>query len=194
MKRSRMFTDDDPGAEEADTPTPRTTIVGGRPPEVQPAVTPVPTGLQSLLRLAALDPAFCEELIRQRVEAASAAGVDLTPSEQAILAAIPAEQIEQMAAQMPPPPEPRRDFLRKTAATAVVLLGGAVLSDCESCQRPGQPDGGAAPDEPPPPPRPPRPDATKGIRPDLDEPLPERPGRPIQTRGISPDRVPRKKG
>ncbi len=123
---------------------------------------PVPTGIQQLLGLASLDPAFRQKLLDSPDEVAAVAGVKLTGSERAILAAIPAAQLQAMAEQMPLPPSPRRDFLRKSAATAVVLLGGAAmaegLSACEKSRDPDAPqrpsrremetDGGAKPDLP----------------------------------------------
>lgn len=124
------------------------------------SAVPVPVGLQTLLRLAAVDPAFREELVARRAAVAGAASVALTPSERAILAALPDEQLRQMAEQMPPPPSARRAFLRQTAATAVVLLGGAAMAaTVEACcadEAPiHRPDiremdtaGGAAPDWP----------------------------------------------
>lgn len=129
MGRSRMFSDDPP--EESKNPSPRTTIVGGRPPEESPQTPPVPTGMQKLLRLAAVDPEFARELVLRRDQVAAAAGVELNARERAMLQAVPEEQLRAMIEILPPPPEARRDFLRKTAATAVVLLGGAVLSGCE---------------------------------------------------------------
>lgn len=162
MGRSRMFGDDPP--EESRNPSPRTTIVGGRPPEEGAQTPPVPTGLQKLLRLASVDPGFARELLLHRERVAAAAGVELNGREQAMLQAVPEEQLRDMIESLPPPPEARRDFLRKTAATAVVLLGGAALSGCE--------DGpSAAPEEPVPfveerpPGRPERLEGTKGIRP-----------------------------
>lgn len=178
MKRSRMFGDDDPAdpvarepdeamAEDGRTPSPRTTIVGGRPPENDRRGPPVPTGIQRLLRLAAVDADFRNRLVEQRDAVAEAAGIALSASERAMLRAIPAAQLAGMAAQLPEPPSARRDFLRKTAATAVVLLGGAALSDCsgEGCgqagktaeappdrprHKPMETEGGAAPHEPEP--------------------------------------------
>jgi hypothetical protein len=142
-------------------PSPRTTIVGGRPPESGDGLPPVPTGIQRLLRLAAVDDDFADELVRRPLEVARTAGVPLTRSEAAILASIPAQQIVAMAAQLPAPPPRRREFLRQTAATAVVLLGGAALPTaltgcCPVEDEPGRPDinlmqgeGGADPEEPP---------------------------------------------
>jgi hypothetical protein len=167
-----MFGDDEPR-----NPSPRTTIVGGQPPQAAPGLPPVPTGLQRLLRLAAVDPAFARELAARRAAVAAAAGVELTPSERAILAAIPAAQLEAMIAGLPPPEEDRRSFLRQTAASAVVLLGGAVLG-------PACPVKGSRPDVPPEPPPPPRPDepapVPAGVRPDVPPPPPppEPPPRP----------------
>jgi len=144
---------------------------------------PVPTGIQVLLRLAALDPAFRRQLTERRGDVAQAAGVELTPSERAILAAIPAAQLDQMAASMPPPPPPRREFLRKTAATAVVLLGGAAMAEpLAGCVR------GHGCDEPSPFRQDQQP-ATTGIVPDIPEdtgePVPSRPKDPHPTRGIT---------
>lgn len=120
---------------------------------------PVPTGIQTLLRLASVDTDFRDQLVRRRAELAAVARVVLTDSERAILEAIPAEQLREMADKMPPPPPPRREFLRKTAATAVVLLGGAAVAGTLGvCNEPGPlrlmgcnpmaKTGGAAPDWP----------------------------------------------
>jgi hypothetical protein len=133
MSRSRMFRDDDPM--QAKCVSPRTTIVGGRPPEDSAELPPVPTGIQKLLRLASVDDAFRRELLRRRAGIAAVAGVELTASEQAVLAAITAEQLEQMVGTLPPPPASRRTFLRQTASTAVMLLGGAVLAECAGCSK-----------------------------------------------------------
>jgi len=212
MSRSRMFRSDGEGAGPA---SPRTTIVGGRPPEAQGGLPPVPIGLERLLRLAAVDPAFGAELIARRVEVAAAAGVDLTRSEAAILAAIPAAQLEAMIDRVPPPAPPRRDFLQQAAASAVIALGGAALASCEACMPatqgirpdvpPARPDhnvvyetGGAAPDVPPP--RPDYPPPPTGISPDMPPPReykpPEdqtqwpRPDYPPPPTGIAPDLPP----
>ncbi|MBI5490654.1 MAG: hypothetical protein HY905_25190 [Deltaproteobacteria bacterium] len=130
MSRSRMFRDDEPM--DSRSVSPRTTIVGGRPPETRTDLPPVPTGIQKLLRLASVDGSFREELLRRRGGIAPVAGVALTPSERAILGVIPAAQLDTMIAALPPPPADRRTFLRQTASTAVMLLGGAVLAECVS--------------------------------------------------------------
>ncbi len=205
MARSRMMNGDEPAA----TPSPRTTIVGGRPPEKDAQLPPVPTGIQRLLRLASIDPAFRRELVARRGEVAEAAQVPLSPSEAAILKALPDQHLEDMAAKMPPPSQGRRDFLRQTAATAVVLLGGAALSEAVSgCDKPptdpapSRPEqtnpsavAGVSPDMPPESAEdagtdtPSRPDDNEmqpegGAAPDLPPPRPET---SIKTRGVSHD-------
>ncbi len=138
MTRKRMMDDQLPAAEDRSEPresaSPRTTIVGGQPRAGAEEVPPVPTGIQSLLRLAAVDEAFREQLVARRGAVAEAVRLELTSSEQAILRAIPEDQLRQMAEQLPPPPPARRAFLRQTAATAVVLLGGAAMAQTlEAC-------------------------------------------------------------
>jgi hypothetical protein len=131
MSRLRMFHDDEP----TESPSPRTTIVGGRPPEDGAALPPVPTGLPRLLRLAAVDEAFRGELLARRAAVAAAAGVTLTPSERAIVDAVPAAHLAAMIAGLPPPAPDRREFLVRAAASAVLLLlGGASLGS--GCERP----------------------------------------------------------
>jgi hypothetical protein len=178
-------------------PSPRTTIVGGRPPETGAALPPVPTGLQRLLRLASVDAGFRGELVARRAAVAAAAGVELTASERAILAAIPAAQLEAMIGGLSPPAPDRRGFLREAAASAVVLLGGAALGACDRVTDRLMPGcGGAAPDIPrsrdggfaePPPPRQYGPMRPAGIRPEM---LPPRPPEPPPPRPEEPTPVP----
>ncbi|MBI5502541.1 MAG: hypothetical protein HY907_20015 [Deltaproteobacteria bacterium] len=97
---------------------------------------PVPAGLQALLRLANADGAFLQTLIEKREAAADAAGVRLTRSERTVLRSVPAGTLAGMARAMPPAPPARLPFLRRTAATAVLLLGGAALADAGvACKR-----------------------------------------------------------
>ncbi len=161
MGRSRMFGGDHPN------PSPRTTIVGGRPPEGHGDPHPVPTGIEQLLRLASVDDELKAKLLVDRVAVAEAAGIALTRSEAAIISSIGAEQLTQMIDSLPPPPPQRREFLRAAASSAVVLLGGAsLLGGCSMCTA-----GGAAPDVPPE--RPQEPRVTAGVPPDVPPPRPE---------------------
>ncbi len=189
-------------------PSPRTTIVGGRPPEGAPARFPVPTGIQKLLHLAAASPEFLGLLLTRRARVAEAAGVGLTGSEQAVLGAISGDQLTAMASAVP------RSSLgpssRQVAAAAVVLLGGAGSVACDFAVEASDrvlrsemaTDGGAAPDEPPPRdtampappagiapdvPAPPTPDEAPTI-PELEEPaVVPIDDEPRPTRGIRPD-------
>jgi len=86
----------------------RTTIVGSQLDKQASELPPVPTGIQTLLRLAALDAAFLDELVERRADMARAAGVPLTLTEANILAAIPETQLREFARTMPPPPPRRR--------------------------------------------------------------------------------------
>ena len=197
-----MFDDDvpAPGVEPA---SPRTTIVGGRPPETNAKPPPVPTGIQRLLRLAAADEAFRAQLLEKRDAVAAAAGVELTATERAVLRAASEAQLDAMAKHLPAPASPRREFFRQTAATAAALLAGPVLLACEGCG--GGAIKGSRPDVPPPPPPtdnryaeppPERPDQNDmqtegGAAPD-EPPPPSPPPYPAPT-GIAPDVPPKRK-
>ena len=133
MSDSAIENDD---ASEQGPASPRTTIVGGQPSSKSTELAQIPVGIQRLLRLASLDEGFRCELVEHRAGAARAAGVELRAAEEAILNAVPASQLEQMARMMPPPAPPRREFLRQTAATAVVLLGGAAFAEAASACSP----------------------------------------------------------
>jgi hypothetical protein len=106
----------------------------------------VPTGLQRLLRLAAVDADFGRELLARRAAVADVAGVALTPGERAVLGSVPAAQLGAMVRCLPPPPVARRDFLRQSAATAVVLLGGAALATTAPARATATPAPPAEPD------------------------------------------------
>ncbi len=199
MTRSRMMKNDDPTGD--DTTSPRTTIVGGQPSKTTFPAPPIPTGIQTLVRLASVDAAFLDELVSRRSKMGEVTGVDLTASERAILDAIPADHLRDMASKMPPPPPDRRDFLRQSAASAVVLLGGAAMADtltgcCDALERidvnPMATGGGAAPDWPdePTPPLGDDDDSAQPTEPPT-EPPPTDPPPPV-TRGAKADMPPRK--
>jgi hypothetical protein len=195
---------DKPG-EVTEVPSPRTTIVGGRPPDEGAKLPPVPTGIQELLRLASVDCDFRRKLIESRGQVAGAAGVSLTRSEEAVLQSVPAQQLELMIESVPPTPPDRRGFLRGVAASAVTVLGGAALASCPGPVGGARPDPppprvdhrpaittGAAPDPPPPPPRPEHNEmqGEGGAAPTV----PERPEHRLQAPGgAAPDHPPAKK-
>lgn len=119
------------------------------------ALPPIPGGIQQLLRLAAVDPAFLEQLVARRAEVAEAAGIALNRSERQVLEASSETMLRAMAAQLPPSSRPRAARLRHTAATAVVLLGGAALAGgvagCDRAEAPvAEPVEVVTPEQPPP--------------------------------------------
>ncbi len=119
---------------------------------------PIPTGLQTLLSMAAVHEEFLEGLVSHGLGQAMAAGVSLSASEQAMFAAIDEEQLRDMVRCLPAPTEARRAELLQAASGAVVSA------------------------EPSPPRREDVP-MMQGIRPD---PPPSRPSRAAVSRGISP--------
>jgi len=127
----------------------------------------IPQGVEVLVNKAAVDPAFRAILLERRAAAAEEIGLDLSAAEAAMLAAVPAEQLQSIIAQTTVPAEHRRAFLGQAAAAmlaAVAAMTGGVAAGFQLQ--------GVRPDGPP---------APTGIRPD-----------PPPTRGIQPDRPPPK--
>ena len=107
-----------------------------------PAAEGVPTGIQRLLRRAAVDEPFRRRLLESPA-AVAAADAELTPRERAVLAAVPPAQLAAMIASVQPAPGiDRRAFVR--ASSSVLLLGGVALTACPTLTC-----GGINPDIPP---------------------------------------------
>jgi hypothetical protein len=66
-----------------------------------PARAPLPQGIQRLLRMAADDGGFADDLVARRGAAADDAGVELTPSEKAVLESTDETQLRTMIAALP---------------------------------------------------------------------------------------------
>jgi len=160
-------------------------------------------GIEELLALAAVDPAFAAALERDRKAAIEASGVALSPAEREVLRVTEEPALRQMAASLAGllSEQDRREFLGRSAAAVALLLGAAATTGCP------QPVTGSRPDPPPPepapvkepvkapPPTPPEPvraigglTATPDARPQPPAPTGIRPDRPGPTRGIRPDR------
>ena len=172
-------------------PAVRTTIVGGRPPGSGTGIGPIPRGVEVLVKKAAVDPAFRPRLLAARAAAAADLGLELSPSEAALLAAVPAAQLEAMIAGTRVPERQRLAFLGSAAAVMLAAIG------LTGCSDDGPKPAGIRPEQAPPPqtqPAPkPDPRVNEGIRPDLPEPreepapAPPKPD-PIPTsRGVRPD-------
>lgn len=135
----------------------RTTIVGGQPAGNERDAPPIPVALEHILGLAAVSPSFAKELRQRRASALNATGLELTPSERAILGAVPDETLSQMISRMDRRlPEPdRRTFLEHAALAMAALVGGGVLGSSGGCKRASRDRSQET-----------RPPADKGIRPD----------------------------
>jgi hypothetical protein len=184
-------------APESEQEAVRTTIVGGRPPGSGRNNIAVPRGIEVLVKKAVVDPEFRELLFEQRGGAAAAIELELDPAENAMLNAIPREQLAQIVAQTRVPLEQRRVFLGRIAAAMLAVLGVG-LAACKpksrgiQSDRPGNTLAKA--------------DATTpafsslGVRPDIPEtsptnappstnqPAPPSTNQPPRTKGIQPDR------
>jgi hypothetical protein len=183
-------------AQENEKEAVRTTIVGGRPPGGGRDTGAIPRGIEVLVKKAAVDPEFRELLFAQRGGAAAAIELELDPAEDAMLNAIPREQLAQIVSQTTVPVEQRRVFLGRLAVAMLAVLGAGVAG-CDLARtssagvRPAPPGSdGIRPDRPTnaPPAQPPAP-APAGVRPDLpatNSPSTNQP--PLVSRGIRPDR------
>ncbi len=143
-------------------PAVKTTIVGGQPSENQRNLHSVPVGIEELLAMAAVDKDFAQALLLNRDNATTSSGVHLTATEKNILAATDNAALKIMINSIGDkiPERDRRDFLKKSAAALLAIVGGEFVTECSTSSY-----------------------ATKGIRPD-------HPNNVGKTRGICPDRPP----
>jgi len=130
-----------------------TTIVGGQPPKRRMLKVPVSAAVERALYLAAIDPAFREELLRDRDEAARRRGLTLSPSELAMLRLAPAEQLAATidGLDTSPPSLQRRRFMQAVAVGAAALAAGAGCGGDEEVKadtRPPAADAGVTADIP----------------------------------------------
>jgi hypothetical protein len=119
----------------------RTTIVGGQPPGNERSLELVPSGLEQLLGMAAVDEAFRDALLADPSGTAEGVGLELVQAEQRVLASVSREQLAAMIGQVDrrlPDPD-RRSFLSLAGAAMVALAGGASLAGV-ACKSIGRPD------------------------------------------------------
>jgi hypothetical protein len=81
-----------------------------------------PQGIEVLLRRAAADPVFRDQLLKQRAGAAAAIGLELDPAEKAMLESIPQVQLFLTIERLEAARGPRRGFVVKLAVAALVAL------------------------------------------------------------------------
>ena len=128
----------------------------------------VPRGVETLIKRAAIDPAFRKRLFEHRNQAAREVGLELTMAESIILGTVRDAQLHAMIDAMQVSDEERRALLDRAP------LPNADPVPAVPPAAPGiQPDLAGEPFLP----------RTRGIRPDL----PEEPPRPSKPKGIRPD-------
>ncbi len=146
---------------QVDEPSP--TIVGPRPAEGAGGKLSIPQGMERLLTLAGINAEWRRRVLADPLAAAAEAGIELAPSERAILKSIPAPALESMAA----------SFARRHGGVPVGRLAGAAAAVALLAQSafageiPAAP-GGIRSDEPGPR-RPVGMETEGGIRPDIPE-------------------------
>ena len=90
---------------------------------------PFPPGIDVCLRKAHVDPPFAERLLTDPVAAAASIGLELTATEQDVLAAIPPAELKRAIEQVQVPPEHRAVFKGAVGAAMVTVVLG-LLGGC----------------------------------------------------------------
>ncbi len=88
----------------------------------------IPQGIEVLVLKAAVDPDFKQLLLERRTAAAETIELELTAAEAAMLAAVPAAQLEAIIARSSVPQEHRRAFLGQAAAAMLAALGASTAT------------------------------------------------------------------
>ena len=113
------------------------TIVGGRGKVRRTGRISVPVGIEKVLYLAAVTPAFRARLFANRQAALAASGLGLSEDEALILRSVPDEQLGIMIDNIDPRRHGQRKFIRSVAACAASVAAASALVQCE-----GEPSGG----------------------------------------------------
>jgi len=110
------------------------TIVGGRPMQRAVPAESLPQGVEQVLTIAALDPAFRARVAADPVAAAAAKGIEIDSVEAALLRSIAPAQLAAMAERLVIPPETgRREFVKVVSASIVALVTGKAMLLCSGC-------------------------------------------------------------
>jgi len=86
---------------------------------------PIPRGIEVLVKKASVDADFKRLLLDRRARAAEEIGLELSPSEAAMLNAVPVAQLEAIIAQTVVSPMTRAAFLGRAAAAMLAALAGS---------------------------------------------------------------------
>jgi len=103
----------------------------------------VPVNLEHVLLRASREQEFKARLLADPLDAIAEAGMSLTASESALLAAMPCSALEAMIDRLAPKRQRNKRFLRKVGAAA--LVGGILVASCDSGNDTAM-DGGMDPD------------------------------------------------
>jgi hypothetical protein len=114
-KKIRMATSDDPREQGH-------TIVGGRPSGNRSQGSGIPRALEILVKKAAVDEDFRNELLEKRDKLADELSVPLDASERAMLSCVPAEHLQQMISHTQVPETQKRHLIGASAAAIVALI------------------------------------------------------------------------
>jgi hypothetical protein len=106
-------------------------------------------GIEVLVKKAAVDPAFNKMLLEKRAAAAEAIALDLSPTEEAMLAAVPEAQLKAIVANTKVNPGLRPAFLGYAAGAMLAALGAGTVSckaNARNNDKPYPPPAGINPD------------------------------------------------
>ena len=110
------------------------TIVGGRPMHRAVETKDLPQGVEQVLTLAGLDPAFRAAVALDPVVAAAAKGIRLDDIEASLLRSMPPDRIAAMADRMIiPRAAGRRTFMKAVSASVVAMVAGNAFMLCSGC-------------------------------------------------------------
>lgn len=110
------------------------TIVGGRPMHRAVETKNLPQGVEQVLTLAGLDPAFRAAVAVDPVKAAATKGIALDEVEAALLCAMPPADVAAMSERMiVPPRKDRRGFMKAVSASVVAMVTGNAFMLCSGC-------------------------------------------------------------
>lgn len=104
------------------------TIVGGRPQSDKNERYDIPRALEILIKRAAVDEDFKNELVRKRAQIANELSIPLDASEKAILACVSDEHLQTMISATEVPPIQRKLLAGGTAAAMIALLAQLTLA------------------------------------------------------------------
>ena len=102
--------------------------------------TPLPRGIEVLLKKASVDAEFRELLLADPQQAAASIELELQPVESAMLQTLPKEQLATVIDRTEVPQAHRRTFLGTAAATMLALLTGSQEASAQLFQRNPDPE------------------------------------------------------